>query len=78
MIIDLPATTTSAISKRMVDLRLSGGVVALGRVLTLLIVTDDGDAEAAIEAANAASSEHPCRVLVMAVGSRRGSPRLDC
>ena len=78
MIIDLPATTTSAISKRMVDLRLSGGVVALGRVLTLLIVTDDGDAEAAIEAANAASSEHPCRVLVLAVGSRRGSPRLDC
>ena len=77
MIIDLPTTTTSAINKRMVDLRASGGAIALGRVLSLIILTDDADAEDAIEAANDASREHPCRVLVLVSGNKRGSARLD-
>lgn len=77
MIVDLPSTTTSAINRRLVDLRETGGAIALGRVLTLVIVTDDAEAEEAIEAANFASREHPCRVLVVARGSRRGAPRLD-
>lgn len=77
MIIDLPGTTTAAINRRMVELRESGGAVALGRVLTLVILIDDGDVEEAVEAANHASREHPCRVLVMAAGSRRGTSRLD-
>jgi glucose-6-phosphate dehydrogenase assembly protein OpcA len=77
VIIDLPSTSTSAINKRMVDLRETGGAIALGRVLTLVIVTDDIEAEEAIAAANDASREHPCRVLVLARGSRRGAPRLD-
>ncbi|MFP5334673.1 MAG: glucose-6-phosphate dehydrogenase assembly protein OpcA [Actinomycetes bacterium] len=77
MIVDLPQTTTSAISRSLVDLRDSGGAVALGRVLTLVIPTDEPDAEAAIQAANDASREHPCRVLVVARGNRRGTARLD-
>lgn len=77
MIIDLPTTTTSAINRRMVELRESGGAVALGRVLTLVIITEDIEAEEAIEAANDASREHPCRVLVVAHGTRRGAARLD-
>ncbi|MEJ5915555.1 glucose-6-phosphate dehydrogenase assembly protein OpcA [Pseudokineococcus sp. 1T1Z-3] len=77
MIIDLPSTTTSRINRRLVDLRESGGAVALGRVLTLVIATDDEEAEEAIAAANEASREHPCRVLVVARGSRRGASRLD-
>lgn len=77
MIVDLPATTTSRISKALVDLRDSGGAIALGRVLTLAIVTEERDAEAAIDAANDASREHPCRVLVVARGSARGTSRLD-
>ena len=40
MIIDLPSTSTSAIARTMVDMRERGGTVALGRVLTLVIVTD--------------------------------------
>lgn len=77
MIIDLPSTSTSRLNKALVDLRESGGAVALGRVLTLVICTDDTDAEDAIAAANDASREHPCRVLVLARGSRRGTSRLD-
>ncbi|NIZ89973.1 glucose-6-phosphate dehydrogenase assembly protein OpcA [Kineococcus rubinsiae] len=77
MIIDLPSTSTSAVNKALVDLRDSGGAVALGRVLTLCVVTDDAHAEDAIEAANEASREHPCRVLVLARGNRRGAARLD-
>ena len=42
MIVDLPSSTTSAVNKKIVELRESGGVLALGRVLTLVIVTDDG------------------------------------
>ncbi|MGI4896581.1 MAG: glucose-6-phosphate dehydrogenase assembly protein OpcA [Janthinobacterium lividum] len=77
MIIDLPSTSTSAINKALVDLRDSGGAVALGRVLTLCVVTDEAHAEDAISAANEASREHPCRVLVLARGNKRGAARLD-
>lgn len=78
MIVDLPSTDTSAVNRTMVDLRESAGAVALGRVLTLLIITEDGpEAEAAIQAANDASREHPCRVLVLARGVRRAASRLD-
>ena len=78
MIVDLPSTDTSAVNRKLVDLRESAGAVALGRVLTLVIITDDGpEAESAIQAANDASREHPCRVLVLARGLRRAASRLD-
>jgi glucose-6-phosphate dehydrogenase assembly protein OpcA len=78
MIVDLPSSTTSAVNRKIVELRESGGVQALGRVLTLVIITDDGaDIEHSIEAANSASREHPCRVIVLARGQRRAAPRLD-
>jgi glucose-6-phosphate dehydrogenase assembly protein OpcA len=71
MIVDLPDTTTSAISKALVKIREEGGAVALGRVLTLVIATTLGNEEEAIEAANDASREHPMRVIVL---SRRAEP----
>jgi glucose-6-phosphate dehydrogenase assembly protein OpcA len=78
MIVDLPSSTTSAVNKKLVELREKGGVLAQGRVLTLVIVTDDGAGiESAIEAANEASREHPCRVIVLARGQRKAAPRLD-
>ena len=78
MIVDLPSSTTSAVNKKLVELRERGGVLAQGRVLTLVIVTDDGSAiESAIEAANEASREHPCRVIVLARGQRKAAARLD-
>ena len=45
MIVDLPSTTTVAISKKLVALRQDTGAMALGRVLTLLIVVDEKDAD---------------------------------
>lgn len=66
MIVDLPTTTVSKISKRLVQLREQGGAVALGRVLTLVIQTDIAGIEPAVKAANEASREHPCRIIVLA------------
>lgn len=66
MIVDLPQTTTNAVTKALIDLRDEGGAVALGRVLTLVIDAQGGAVEPAIDAANAASREHPCRVIVLA------------
>ncbi|MFF0813852.1 glucose-6-phosphate dehydrogenase assembly protein OpcA [Rhodococcus sp. NPDC003318] len=78
MIIDIPATTTGAVNKRLVEVRESGGAVTLGRVLTLVVGTDDDEnAEAVIEAANEASREHPCRVIVVTRGGLDGESRLD-
>ncbi|MGH3717746.1 MAG: glucose-6-phosphate dehydrogenase assembly protein OpcA [Pseudonocardiaceae bacterium] len=78
MIVDLPSTTTSAVNHALVDARQRGGAVAMGRVLTLVIITDDSaQVEQSIEAANEASMEHPCRVLVVARGLKRAGTRLD-
>jgi glucose-6-phosphate dehydrogenase assembly protein OpcA len=80
MIVDLPDTTTSAVSKSLVKIREENGVVALGRVLTLVIATALGEEEEAIEAANDASREHPMRVIVLSKhhdGGHREDARLD-
>lgn len=79
MIIDLPDTDTGAINKKIVALREEGGAITLGRVLTLVIAPDtESVLEASIEAANAASREHPCRVIVVIPGDRLSSQaRLD-
>jgi glucose-6-phosphate dehydrogenase assembly protein OpcA len=77
VIIDLPSTTAHKIAKRMVDLRETHGAIALGRVLTLVLVVAEAHAEPAIESANHASHEHPCRILVVAQESGRGAAQLD-
>ncbi len=77
MIVDLPDTTTSKISKKIMSLREQGGVIALGRVLTLVVITRSGLEEDAIEAANEASREHPCRIIVLADAGAEAPTRLD-
>lgn len=77
MIVELPDTTTSKVSKEIMTLRDKGGVVALGRVLTLVVITSSGHEEEAILAANLASREHPCRIIVLALGSAEEQTRLD-
>lgn len=77
MIVDLPSTTTSSVSKKLIALREDVGSMALSRVLTLIVVVDDNGAESAITTAMAASRQHPCRILVVVTGNRRGAVRLD-
>lgn len=77
MIEQLPNTNVSAIANRLVSLRLEGGVSALGRVLTLVISATDPVDEAAVEAANHASSEHPMRVIVLVANPEAADARLD-
>ncbi|RJQ75816.1 glucose-6-phosphate dehydrogenase assembly protein OpcA [Pseudonocardiaceae bacterium YIM PH 21723] len=78
MIVDLPSTTTSAVNKKLVELRERGGAVTLARVLTLVIVTNEGEeAESVIDPAIEASREHPCRVIILARGPKKAAPRLD-
>ena len=73
MIVTLPDTSTTAVDKRLLQMRDEGGAVALGRVLTLVIVACEQDIEMAVTAANDASHEHPCRVIVV-VTSQQGQP----
>jgi len=79
MIVDLPDTTTNDVNKKLIALREEGGAVTMGRVLTLVIAPDTAAVlEDSIEAANYASREHPCRVIVTSPGDRLAAePRLD-
>jgi glucose-6-phosphate dehydrogenase assembly protein OpcA len=77
VIVDLPSTTTIAVSKKLVRLRQDVGAMALSRVLTLVVVVDEKHAEEAIEVANDASHQHPCRIIAVVTGNRRGVSRLD-
>ena len=79
MIVEMPNTTVSKISKQLQELRDQGGVVALGRVLTLLIQTEFRHIESALQAANGASRLHPSRIILLAENSDDASsePRLD-
>lgn len=78
MIVKLPDTTTGDVNKKLLGLREEGGAVTMGRVLTLVIAPGSETVlEESVEAANAASREHPCRVIVVATGDRNAEPRLD-
>ncbi len=79
MIVDLPDTTTNDINKKIIALREEGGAVTMGRVLTLVIAPDtEAVLEESIEAANYASREHPCRVIVVSPADRLANEaRLD-
>lgn len=65
MIITMQSTTTVAINRRILQARKEGGVVTLGRVMTLVIDATGADADFAIDTANVASREHPCRIIVL-------------
>ena len=65
MNIDLTDTTSSQINAALVEARRSIGSPAVGMVLTLVIVTDEGNHYDALQAASEASKEHPSRILVV-------------
>jgi glucose-6-phosphate dehydrogenase assembly protein OpcA len=65
MKIDLTDTTSSRINSALVEGRRVIGAPAIGMVLTLVIVTDEGSAYDAMRAASDASREHPSRILAV-------------
>lgn len=71
MIITLQDTQTSDISEKIDELHDERGEAALGRVLTLLIMTDEEHLEHALQLANEASRDHPCRVIAVTASTRR-------
>lgn len=77
MIVDIPNTTIPKVGKRVLELRDSGGVVALGRVLTLIIETDPDHLETAVAAANGASRLHPSRIVVLVGQPNSPESKLD-
>lgn len=79
VIIELPDTSTTAINKKLNELRERVGAVTMGRVLTLIIAMgSDTLLDESIAAADVASQEHPSRVIVVSGGGSGGTPsRLD-
>lgn len=74
MIITMPDTETNEISGKLNDLHEERGEAVLGRVLTLVISTTEGELEHALRVANEASHEHPCRVIAIAPSTRHINP----
>ncbi|HEX6195324.1 MAG TPA: glucose-6-phosphate dehydrogenase assembly protein OpcA [Jiangellaceae bacterium] len=77
MIIDMPSTDAHRVARRMVQLREEHGAVAIGRVLTLIVVVDEEHAEHALDCVITASHEHPSRMIAVVRSTARGAPRLD-
>jgi len=78
VIVDLTDTTAGAIATALIDARRRAGVPATGMVLTLVIVTSEGEHYDALRAAQDAAREHPSRIVVTILRpGGRGGARLD-
>jgi glucose-6-phosphate dehydrogenase assembly protein OpcA len=79
VIVNLPATNTNDVNKKITGLREEGGAITLSRVLTLVIAPDSEESlEDSVQAANYASREHPCRVIAVLPGDHNApQPQLD-
>ena len=74
---DLHNTKTSEILTALTEVRHRSGIAALGMVLTLVIDVDESDHYDALQAANAAAREHPCRIVTVIRRTGKSEPRLD-
>jgi glucose-6-phosphate dehydrogenase assembly protein OpcA len=70
-------TNAAAIAAEFVRARVRSGSPAMGMVMTLVIVVDENGSASAMEAAQAASHEHPARVLGIILGSARGKASVN-
>jgi glucose-6-phosphate dehydrogenase assembly protein OpcA len=77
MIIDLANTSTRKIQDALTATRHRMGGPATGKVLTLIVVTDEAAQYDAIRAATEAAREHPCRVLGVIARGRDSESRFD-
>ncbi|MEJ7706013.1 MAG: glucose-6-phosphate dehydrogenase assembly protein OpcA [Nocardioidaceae bacterium] len=77
MSIDLTATNAGKIASALLRERLRAGSPAMSMVLTLIVVTDEGDHYDALKAARSVAGEHPARILGVIRRSARGAANLD-
>ena len=75
--IELVDTNASGIAAEFLRARTRAGSPAMGMVMTLVIVVNEDQAEHAMSAAQAASHEHPARVLGVILGSARGAAQVN-
>lgn len=75
--IEIMDTSSSAIAAEFVRARRRSGSPAMGMIMTLVVVADEDDADAAMKVARSASQEHPARILGITLGDRRGATRVD-
>ncbi len=71
--IELSDTNSSGIAAALMETRRRAGSPAMGMVMTLVVVVDEDASVDAMEAARAASQEHPARVLGVILGDGRGA-----
>jgi glucose-6-phosphate dehydrogenase assembly protein OpcA len=74
---DLQNTKSSAILTALTEARRGSGNAALGMVLTLVIDVSESEHYDALQAANAAAREHPCRIVTVIRRPGKSAPRLD-
>jgi glucose-6-phosphate dehydrogenase assembly protein OpcA len=77
MNIDLTNTTTRKILDALSAARHRMGGPATGKVLTLVIFTEEAAQYDAVRASTEAAREHPCRIIVVIARSPHGDARLD-
>lgn len=77
MMIALSDTDAAGIAAEFRRARARAGSPAMGMVLTMVIVADDENADAAMEMGREASHEHPARVLGVILGDGRGASQVD-
>src|SRR3954467_8803284 len=77
MIIDLANTSTRKIQDALTATRHRMGGPATGKVLTLIVVTDEAAQYDAIRAATEAAREHPCRILGVIARGGQSESRFD-
>jgi glucose-6-phosphate dehydrogenase assembly protein OpcA len=70
VILELPDTSTTAVNKKLDELRERVGAATTGRVLTLIVAPHTEELlEESLAAANVAAQEHPSRVIAVLKGA---------
>ena len=77
MTIDLKDTNASQVANALLRARREAGSPTMGMVLSLIVVTDEGNYSDSLKAANTVAKEHPARILGVIRRTSRGPSRLD-
>ncbi|MBA3232543.1 MAG: glucose-6-phosphate dehydrogenase assembly protein OpcA [Propionibacteriales bacterium] len=77
MATEMTGTNASKVASALLTERGKAGSPSMGMVMTVVVVTDEGDHYDALRAARTVSREHPSRILGVIRRSARGAANLD-